>query len=216
MKRKELNPRQKKTDRNNLILLTLCCAYLALMTGLFIPSAVISASPAEFVDAHYFRDPARYLVSSSLLGAGIFLAAGTAIGLVLPPKGRKRYTTVLAAVTAAAAIDYMFFGKNYGFISSALRYETAISNPPGMVILNASCVAAAAVGVVLLRKKHSLILRIACLYGCVSLAVMSWMNINTSLPMCMFRHNTWNQRYPQQKQFMGNTIYRNGIYTRVR
>lgn len=179
MKRKELNPRQKKTDRNNLILLTLCCAYLALMTGLFIPSAVISASPAEFVDAHYFRDPARYLVSSSLLGAGIFLAAGMAIGLVLPPKGRKRYTTVLAAVTAAAAIDYMFFGKNYGFISSALRYETAISNPPGMVILNASCVAAAAVGVVLLRKKHSLILRIACLYGCVSLAVMSWMNINT-------------------------------------
>ena len=106
MKRKELNPRQKKTDRNNLILLTLCCAYLALMTGLFIPSAVISASPAEFVDAHYFRDPARYLVSSSLLGAGIFLAAGTAIGLVLPPKGRKRYTTVLAAVTAAAASLY--------------------------------------------------------------------------------------------------------------
>lgn len=178
MKRSELNPRQKKTDRNNLILLALCCLYLALLTGLFIPSSVICASPAEFVDAHYFQDPSRYLVSSSLTGTGVFLAAAV-IGMLLPPRGRKRYTTVLAAVTAAAAINYMFFGKGYGSLSSTLRYETAISNPAGAVILNLACVAAAAAAVVLLRKKHSLILRVACLYGCVSLAVMSWLNIGT-------------------------------------
>ena len=179
MKRQELNPRQKKTDRNNRILLVLCCAYLALLTGLYIPSCVISASPAEFVDAHYFRDPARYLIHSSLIGAGVFLLAGTGIGLLLPPRGRKRYTTVLAAVTAVAAINWMFFGRDYGFLSSALKYEAGVSNPAGTVILNAVCVAAAAAGVVLLRKKYSLVLRIACLYGCVSMAVMSWINVNT-------------------------------------
>ena len=57
--RKPLNARQKKTDRNNKILLALCCLYLALLTGVLIPSSVIGASPAEFVDAHYYQDPVR-------------------------------------------------------------------------------------------------------------------------------------------------------------
>ena len=175
---KPLNARQKKTDRNNKILLALCCLYLALLTGVFIPSSVISASPAEFVDAHYYQDPARYLIRPALTGAVVFLVLVLGVGLLLPPRGRKRYTTVLAAVTAAAAINYMFFGKNYGFLSSSLKYETAVSNPAGTVILNAGCVLAAAAAVTLLRKKHSLILRIACLYGCAAMAVMSGINIH--------------------------------------
>ena len=177
MKRQELNPRQKKTDRNNKILLALCCAYMALLTGLYIPSAVIGSSPAEFVDAHYFRDPARYLIPSSLAGAGVFLIAALGIGLLLPPRARKRYTTAMACVTAVSAMDYLFFGRNYGFLSSSLRYETAVSNAPGQVILNAACALAAACAVVLLRKKHSVILRIVCLYGCAALAVLSVINI---------------------------------------
>ena len=178
-KRPELNTRQKKTDRNNKILLCLACLYMALLTGLFIPSAVISASPAEFVDAHYFRDPVRYLIPSSLIGAGVFLLLGAGIGLLLNPWARKRYTTIAAAVAAVSAMDYMFFGKNYGSVSSALKYATAISNPIGTVLLNVACAVTVAAVVVLLRKKHSLILRIACLYGCVSLIVMSVMNIDS-------------------------------------
>lgn len=175
--RKPLNARQKKTDRNNKILLALCCLYLALLTGVLIPSSVIGASPAEFVDAHYYQDPVRYLIRPALTGAGVFLVLGLGAGLLLPPRGRKRYTTVLTAVTAAAAINYMFFGKHYGFLSSSLKYETAVSNPAGTVILNIGCILAAAAAVVLLRKKHSLILRIACLYGCAALTVMSGINI---------------------------------------
>ena len=48
----ELNKRQRKTDKNNKILLILCCLYMAILTGVFVPSALIGASPAEFVDAH--------------------------------------------------------------------------------------------------------------------------------------------------------------------
>jgi hypothetical protein len=178
-RRPELNARQKKTDRNNRILLALCCLYMALLTGLFIPSAVISASPAEFVDAHYYQDPARYLIPSSLIGAGVFLIAGFGIGLLLNPWARKRYTTAAAAVAAVSAMNYMLFGRDYGSLSSALKYETAISNPAGTVLMNAACAAAVAVAVVLLRKKHSLILRLICLYGCGALVVMSVMNIDS-------------------------------------
>ena len=175
-----LNAKQRKTDRNNRILLILCCLYMAILTGVFIPSAVISASPAEFVDAHYYRDPGEYLVHSALLGAGTFLLWAAGYGLLLTPKARKRYTMIMAVITAVSAVDYMFFGKDYGFISSALQYETGISNHIGKVLLNTACVLAVA-GVVwlLLRKRRSLILRILCLYGCAALAVMSVMNISS-------------------------------------
>ena len=172
-----LNARQRKTDHNNKILLILSCLYLAILTGLLIPSALIGASPAEFVDAHYYQDPAQYLLSSSLLAAGTFVCGCMLYGLLLAPKARKRFTLLMAVFAAVAAVNYMFFGKDYGFISSALQYETAISNQLWKVLLNTGCVLAAAGVVFLLRKKHSLILRIFCLYGCAALTVMSVLNI---------------------------------------
>ena len=85
----ELNARQLRTDRNNRILMVLCFLYMAILTGLFIPSALIAASPAEFVDAHYYHDPTQYLYSFAALGAGTFLLWGTGYGLLLAPKDRK-------------------------------------------------------------------------------------------------------------------------------
>ena len=175
----ELNPRQRKTDRNNRILLVFCMLYMALLTGLLIPSELIKASPAEFVDAHYYRNPARYLLSSSLIAAGTYLLWGTVYGFLLSPKARKHYTLLTAILAAASAVDYMFFGGDYGFISSALQYETIISNHTGRVLLNAGCVLLTAGAVYLIRKKWPLVLRIICLYGCAALAVMSVININS-------------------------------------
>ena len=156
----ELNKRQQKTDKNNKILLILCCLYMAILTGIFIPSALIGASPAEFVDAHYYQNPAQYLLYSALLGMGTFAFWGIVYGMLLAPKARKRYTLFISICAVSAAVNYMFFGKDYGFISSALQYETAISNQLWKVLLNTGCVIAAAVVVCLLRKKRSLILRI--------------------------------------------------------
>lgn len=178
MKQKKLSPQQKRRDRNNKILLALCCGYMTLLIGLLIPSAVISASPAEFTDAHYFRNPALYLVGSAWRAAVMFMVVGFGLGMLLSYRKRKVYTTAAAAVAAVSAVNYMFFGNNYGSLSSSLTYETAISNPPGRVFLNIAVVLAVIAAVVLLRKKHSLILRILCLYGCLALTVMSVINIS--------------------------------------
>ena len=142
------------------------------------PSALIGASPAEFVDAHYYHNPAQYLLSSALLAAGTFIFWGILYGMLLSPRARKRFTMFMAICAASAAVNYMFFGKDYGFISSALQYETAITNRLEKTLLNTGCVLAAAAAVVLLlRKRRSLILRIMCLYGCIALVVMSVINI---------------------------------------
>ena len=146
-RRVTLNPRQQKTDRKNRVLMALCFLYMAILTGLFIPSTLIAASPAEFVDAHYYQNPGLYLVSSAALATGTFVFWGIGYGLLLSPKDRKYYTLCAAVFAAVSAMDYMFFGKDYGFISSALQFETAISNQTEKVLLNAGCVLVTAVAV---------------------------------------------------------------------
>lgn len=173
----ELNIRQRKTDRRNRILLVCCCLYLAVLTGLLIPSEILSASPGEFTDARDYRDPGLYLADSGLTAAGLFLLWGTLYGLLLDPKARKRYVTGLAALAAVSAADYMFFGRGYGIISSALQYETAISVPAGTAALNTACVLLLAAGTVCAFRRWPGVVRIVCIYGCAALTALSAVNI---------------------------------------
>ena len=173
----ELNPRQRKTDRRNRILLACCCLYLAVLTGLMIPSEILGASPAEFIDVHHFEDPGRYLLSAGLTAAGTFVLWGPAYGLLLSPKARKRYTAGLLCLAAAAAADYMFFSGQYGIVSSALQYETDIAAEAGTILLNALCVAGICAGVLLVFRKRPLVPLVFCLYGCAALTFLSVNNI---------------------------------------
>lgn len=172
-----LNVRQQKTDRNNRILLVCCCLYMAVLTGLLIPSEIIGASPAEFMDAHYYRNPDRYLLSSALTACGTFAIWGVAYGMLLSPKGRKHYTLGIAIVGAFSAVDYMFFGGSYGIISSSLRYETGIAAQIGAILLNIGCIAALTALIIFVRKRWPVVLRAFFLYGCIALVVLSVINI---------------------------------------
>lgn len=175
----ELNVKQRRTDRNNRILLVFCCIYLALLTGLLIPSKIIAASPQEFADVHDYADPVRYLVRSLLTAIGTFVLWGLVYGLLLSPKARKKYTLIISILSGWATVDYAFFGKKYGIVSSELRYEVFAAESIGPVLLNIAILVAVTGVILLLRKKASIILRIVVLYGCIALIVMSVININT-------------------------------------
>ena len=175
----KLNARQRKTDRNNKILLALAGLYMTVLTGLLIPSEIVAASPQEFTDIHYYRDPARYLAASGLSAAGAFLLFGVLYGLLLSPKARKKYTLFMTVTAAWSAVNYMFFGRGYGIISSELRYEAFSAPGIGTVLINLAALAVAAAAVLLIRKKWPVVLRLAALYGCIALAVMTAVNINT-------------------------------------
>ena len=175
----DLNAKQRKTDRNNKILLVLLGLYLSVLTGLLIPSEIIAASPQEFTDVHYYRDPARYLLHSGMMAAGAFLIWSVVYGLLLSPKARKKYTLFMTVAAAWFAADYMFFGKSYGIISSELRYEAFSAPGIGPILLNLAVLAAITGAVLLIRKKGPLILRLAAIYGCIALTVMSVINLNT-------------------------------------
>ena len=174
-----LNVRQRKTDRNNRVLMLLLCVYLTVLSGLLIPSEIIAASPQEFADVHYYREPAHYLAGSLLTAASLFGLWGTVYGLLLSPKARKRYTLFLTVTSIVFAMDYMLFGKQYGIISSELRYEVFAGADTRLILLNLAMIAGVTAAVLLLRKKWPVILRLLALYGCIALTVMSLININT-------------------------------------
>ncbi len=166
-----------REDRKSFFLLLFSCLYLGILTGLLIPSEILNASPGEFVDVHSFQNPDRYLLQSALTGLGLFVIWPLVYSTALSSRRLRIFAAVMAALMAVSAVNYMFFSQGFGIISSVLRYEVAISNPVGTVLLNLLCVAAVSAGVILAVRKKENIVRWVCLYGCIAITVMSVVNI---------------------------------------
>ena len=155
------------------------CLLLAILTGLVIPSSVLEASPGEFTSLQHFEHPARYLFHPALLAAGTFLIWCVVFYSLASPKGKKRYQVVFSVAAFAAAIDFMFFGKGYGNMSSLLQYNAGLSVDASSVLLNLLCLAALAAVVLLLWRWKPAVLQAACLAGCLAAAVLSVTQISS-------------------------------------
>lgn len=103
------------------------CLLLTVLLGAVIPSALISTSPEEFLVAGMDVNPnSVYLLHSLLLTAGLFLVW---LGLFYCLSGdvwKKRMGGLVFLLCGAAVTDYMFFGKDYGILSSLLIFDNPI------------------------------------------------------------------------------------------
>lgn len=169
--------RSAAADRPYRFIFPVCCVFLTILLGILIPSAIVSASPAEFVELDDFRSPLRYLLPSALLAAGTFLIWCVIFFRLSSGKGRKRFTLAAVILSVVSVVNYMFFGTEYGNLSALLKYD----NPPSVLLsdtlLNLGIILLAACIVVLIWKKKPEILKAVCIAGCIGLAVMSAGNI---------------------------------------
>ena len=169
--------RPAAADRQYKVIFFVCCVFGTILLGILIPSAIVSASPAEFVELDDFRSPMRYLLSSALLAAGTFLVWCVIFFRLSSGKGRKRFTLAAVILSVASVVNYMFFGTAYGNLSALLKYD----NPPSVLLsdtlLNLGILLLAACAVVFVWKKKPEILKAVCIAGCIGLAVMSAGNI---------------------------------------
>ena len=174
---KPATDRSAAADRPYRFIFPACCVFLTILLGILIPSAIVSASPAEFVELDDFRSPLRYLLSSALLAAGTFLVWCVIFFRLSSGKGRKRFTLAAVILSVVSVVNYMFFGTEYGNLSALLKYD----NPPSVLLsdtlLNLGIILLAACIVVLIWKKKPEILKAVCIAGCIGLAVMSAGNI---------------------------------------
>ena len=157
----------------------ICCVLMTLLLGFLIPSAIVNASPGEFVELTAFRSPLRYVFSSVLLAAGTFLVWCMIFYRISSGRGRKRFALGAVILSASAVADYMFFGTGYGNLSSLLKYDTPLSVLPSDCLLNLGIILAVSGAVVLLWRKKPEILKAVCIAGCIGLAAMTVLNVNS-------------------------------------
>ncbi len=158
--------------------------FLTLFVGVFIPSNFIASSPQAFVNASVIFNPLWYMVSSGLLAGGFFLLWLSVFYWLASDSFKALFDKIIWALCVIFAVNYMFFGTDFGNLSPALQYDV---DPFGNIsILQysvnlATVVAVFAVCCLMTRKKFVTYLL---LVSSISVGVMSGYNavlINNSV-----------------------------------
>lgn len=101
--------------------------FLTVLTGALIPSAVIKASPLEFVNITYFYNPLWFIVGSICMALGVFVIWTGVFYFLAKPQARLYFDAGVWILSGVAIVNYMFFGKNPGILSFRLKYNTQLN-----------------------------------------------------------------------------------------
>lgn len=173
-KRFPVERREVKPDRKVFLL---GCVFLTVLMGAWIPSTYIAASPQEYIDTSCFYDPTLYVVRTCLIGAGFFLVWMQVFYWLAGEKGKAVFDRLVWCACGLTLINYMFFGRELGVISSTLRYEAynGFSGREQLVNLAAMAVGFAALYWIAGKWKRSV--GFILLTASVAMAGMSTLNV---------------------------------------
>ncbi len=113
----------KESEENNPKMFFLGSLFLAVVVGALIPSAVIAASPQEFIDITYFHNPLWYVANSLCLAVGAFLVWMRVFYWISSKRGKVLFDKLIWVACGVTVLNYMAFGTDMGVLSSALQYE---------------------------------------------------------------------------------------------
>lgn len=121
--------------------------FLAVLTGMLIPSAVIVSSPQEFVDVGYFFHPLWFVASATSLAAGTFLIWMGVFYWLADDRWKVRFQRLMWVLCGVMLMDYLFFATNTDTLYSNLQYTVPLVFTGKEKLLNLAAVLA--VGVIL-------------------------------------------------------------------
>ena len=147
---------------------------IAALTGLLIPSAVIKASPAEFVLTTDYQSPVIYVFNAFLTACGLFVVWLGLFYKLSTEKARKIFEFAIWGLIAAGLVNYMAFGRDLGMLSELLRYEFEPSFSINQMIINFEVAIAAFTAVTVLCLKRVNVVRAI---GSLVLAVIVGMSL---------------------------------------
>ena len=151
--------------------------FMTVLIGVLIPSAVIGASPQEFVDVYYYVNPLWYVVSAACYAFGTFVVWMGVFYWLASKKGRVFFDTAIWILCGCTILNYMFFGKDLGILSSTLKYEAGIDFTGKQILINiAAILVLAAVMYAVYRWGRKLVPQIL-LVCTIALVVMSVKNV---------------------------------------
>ncbi len=161
------------------------CVLIAVLTGLLIPSAVIKASPEEFINAATLNNPLMYVLNAASMAAGLFLVWFGIFYMLASPSGKKWMGLGMWALSGIAVVNYMFFGTDYGTLSASLQFDTLPAFELRSQMVNLLVVVAVvAVLYIIWKKKAELVkaVYIALTLAAVGMAVVNVYGIQSVVP----------------------------------
>ena len=153
------------------------CLFLAVLTGVLIPSSVINASPAEFVVLTEYHSPLRYVLSAFLLAAGTFLLWFMLFYYLAGNRARQIMEAAICLMAVWAVVDYMFFGTDLGNLSPMLQYDIAFHHSLKECLINLGVLALCGAAVLALWWKKGKLVRAVFQVLILAVAGMSVYNI---------------------------------------
>ena len=154
----------------------LCNVYLAISSGVMIPTYVMRTSPTEFMMEIGYKSTGNLILDCSLTAVGLFIVW---IGLYyIISSSRTRYClSVLASLfSILGTADYMFFGRKYGNMSSFMRYDVLPEISTKAIVINLIVMAFLLALVMVVWLHNTSIIRILCIIGVLESVCMSLMN----------------------------------------
>ena len=142
--KKKRAPRVKKEPHPDKRMFISGGVFLSVLMGALIPSAVINSSPQEFVDMAVFCHPAWYIVSAFCLAFGTFVIWCGIFYWLANPSGKEIMDKAIWALCGVAIVNYMFFGRGLGNLSSSLKFDDGMFFTAKQMLINLAVVLAVA------------------------------------------------------------------------
>ena len=151
--------------------------FLSIMVGLYIPSGVMKASPAEFIDVLHFINPSIYVLNSLALAIGTFVLWFGVFYQLSTKRIKKVFAFTGWCMTVIAIIDFMFFGRFLGTLSSALTYIYVMNYTVAQQLFNTVVIIETILICHLLYSWKKKFIKNIVLVGVIAIMVMSIINI---------------------------------------
>ena len=113
---------------------------MSLLFGVLIPSAVITSSPAEFVNLSNYQNPFLFLIYSTCYAIGFFLVWMGIIRHMLTPGAKQVLYLILWVVSGCFLLNYMCFGRDLGLLSPLLVFETGVRFSKAAKLINLAAI----------------------------------------------------------------------------
>lgn len=151
--------------------------FMVILIGCMIPSAVIKASPQEFVDLHYYVNPLWYISSALCFSIGTFFVWMGVFYWLTNKKYKAYFDVAVWIVCGIMTLNYMFFGKNLGILSNSLSYENGMSFDRVQKMQNLAAIVGVAIIMFVIYRFGRKIVSQVLIICAIALGVMSFYNV---------------------------------------
>ena len=160
-------------------LFTAGSCFLAVLCGALVSSALIADSPQEFVDLTYRYHPLWYVLSSFCYSVGLFLVWLRVFYWLSNNKVKAIFDKAVWILSGVMLVNYMFFGRNLGNISSDLVYDRGISIELSEKIINIAVWVVLIAALYFVVKKWKKAAASVLMIATIAIGVMSAVNVYT-------------------------------------